>query len=107
MSLTKDLWLFASETCTEVITKSEKSCTEINITKCGEDEFENFIFSIKPFEGEMKFPSDKEFKALINIDKIDFTLRYRKDGDIIQPLGTNGTQKLKKYLNEKKFCLNY
>lgn len=102
MSLTKDLWLFASETCTEVITKSEKSCTEINITKCGEYEFENFIFSIKPFEGEMKFPSDKEFKALINIDKIDFTLRFRKDGDIIQPLGTNGTQKLKKYLNEKK-----
>ena len=37
-----------------------------------------------------------------NINKIDFTLRHRKDGDIIRPLGTNGTQKLKKYLNEKK-----
>ena len=43
-----------------------------------------------------------EFKALVNLEEINFTLRHRKDGDIIQPLGTNGTQKLKKYLNEKK-----
>lgn len=102
LSLTKDLWLFANENGTDVITKCQKSCSEINITECGEYEFDNFIFSIRPFEGEIKFPSDKEFKALINIDKINFTLRHRKDGDIIQPLGTKGTQKLKKYLNEKK-----
>ena len=102
LSLTKDLWLFVSRNGTEVITKNPKNNAEINIAECGEYEFENFIFSIKPFEGEIKFPSDREFKALINIDKIDFTLRHRKDGDIIRPLGTNGTQKLKKYLNEKK-----
>ncbi len=102
LSLTKDLWLYANENGTDVITKSQKSCSEINITECGEYEFDNFVFSIRPFEGEIKFPSDKEFKALINIDKPDFTLRHRKDGDIIQPLGTKGTQKLKKYLNEKK-----
>ena len=102
MSLTKDLWLFVNENGTEVITQCKKSCTEIHIKDCGEYEFDNFVFSISPFEGEIKFPSDKEFKALINIDKIDFTLRHRKDGDIIRPLGTNGTQKLKKYLNEKK-----
>lgn len=102
MSLTKDLWLFVNENGTEVITQCKKSCTEIHIKDCGEYEFDNFIFSISPLEGKIKFPSDREFKALINIDKIDFTLRHRKDGDIIRPLGTNGTQKLKKYLNEKK-----
>jgi tRNA(Ile)-lysidine synthase len=32
----------------------------------------------------------------------DFELRNRKDGDIIQPFGMNGHQKLKKYLNSKK-----
>ena len=48
------------------------------------------------------FPHDSEFKAYISTDKIDFTLRYRQDGDFIQPLGCKGKQKLKKYLNEKK-----
>ena len=33
---------------------------------------------------------------------IDFDLRTRLDGDIIKPLGCLGTQKLKKYMNEKK-----
>lgn len=121
LSLTKDLWLFANENGTDIITKCQKSCSEINITECGEYEFDNFVFSIKQYQlpsptereqlceqselllrEKVKFPSDKDFKALINIDKIDFTLRHRKDGDIIQPLGTKGTQKLKKYLNEKK-----
>ena len=31
----------------------------------------------------------------------NITLRYRKDGDVIKPLGLNGTQKLKKYLISK------
>lgn len=48
------------------------------------------------------FPHDSEFKAYISVDKIDFTLRCRQDGDFIQPLGCKGKQKLKKYLNEKK-----
>jgi tRNA(Ile)-lysidine synthetase-like protein len=30
------------------------------------------------------------------------TIRARKDGDIIQPLGSNGKMKLKKYLMSKK-----
>ena len=32
----------------------------------------------------------------------NFELRNRRDGDIIQPLGMNGHQKLKKYLNSRK-----
>ena len=38
----------------------------------------------------------------ITINNIDLTLRTRRDGDIFSPLGLNGHQKLKKYLNEKK-----
>ncbi len=104
LSLTKDLWLFVNECGTEVITKKQKSTSEIHISECGEYEFENFVFSIKEYQlrERVKFPSDKEFRALICINKIDFILRHRKDGDIIQPLGTKGSQKLKKYLNEKK-----
>ena len=49
-----------------------------------------------------KYPDDKDFVAYISIDKIDFILRHRKDGDKIHPLGSRGSQKLKKYLNEKK-----
>ena len=43
-----------------------------------------------------------DYRAYISIDKIDFTLRHRQNGDLIQPLGSCGKQKLKKYLNEKK-----
>lgn len=103
LSLAKDLFLFANDKGYKVIKKSEKSDNELKITHCGDYEFENFVFSIEPFSGEIdKFPKDKEFTAYISIDNIDFTLRHRKDGDIIRPFGTKGTQKLKKYLNEKK-----
>lgn len=103
LSLAKDLFLFANDKGYKVITKNEKSDKELKITHCGKFEFEDFVFSIEPFTGEIeKFPKDKDFTAYISIDNIDFTLRHRKDGDIIRPFGTKGTQKLKKYLNEKK-----
>lgn len=103
LSLTKDLWLFVNQNSIDVITKTKKSATEIQISECGEYEFDNFIFSIKPYSDAITaFPHDKDLKAFISTDNINFTLRYRKDGDIIQPFGTEGTQKLKKYLNEKK-----
>ena len=102
-SLTNDLWLFVNHKNIEIISKSEKSLREINITQEGEYQFDDYIFSIKPFDKEIKtFPKDSDFKAYISTNKIDFTLRYRKDGDIIKPLGASGSQKLKKYLNEKK-----
>ena len=104
ISLTKDLWLFVSDKQTEVIHRTDKKNTEeILIDKCGEYNFEDYIFSIKKYTDSVKqFPSDKDYKALIYTDKINFVLRHRKNGDIINPLGAKGTQKLKKYLNEKK-----
>lgn len=116
ISLSKDLWLFVSKKETKVITKPKKSDLQIKVDKEGKYEFENSIFYIKAIESEKlkvgngklnnfqlsDFPKDTDYKAYISVDKIDFTLRYRHDGDYIQPLGYKGKQKLKKYLNEKK-----
>ncbi len=103
ISLTKDLWLFVNDKKAEVITRISKSSEEVQVNNCGEYIFGNYIFTIEPFtEVVTTFPDDKEFIAYINSDSIDFTLRHRKNGDIIRPLGCKGSQKLKKYLNEKK-----
>lgn len=103
-SLAENLWLFVNDKNTEVIKKCEKSDISLDIKEIGEYEFDDFIFSVKPYDKETisDFPKDFECKAYVDFDKIDFTLRYRHDGDIIKPLGTKGSQKFKKYLNEKK-----
>lgn len=102
-SLANDLWLFVNNENLKVISKKEKNSLEIKINSEGEYNFEDYIFSIKPYAQKItSYPPDSDFKAFINIKEIDFTLRHRKPGDRIQPLGMLGSQKLKKYLNEKK-----
>ena len=103
ISISKDLWLYVNSSQAELITKEDKKNTQIQINKCGKYKFEDFEFSIEPFDCEIKeFPSDKDFKAFVNLKDINFILRHRENGDIIRPLGLLGSQKLKKYLNEKK-----
>lgn len=103
ISLTTDLWLFASENEFEVISAPVISNSELKITKEGVYEFDGFEFSIEKIKNVPEnFPDDKEFMAIISSSGVNYTLRYRHDGDIIQPLGTAGTQKLKKYFNAKK-----
>ncbi|MBQ3819733.1 tRNA lysidine(34) synthetase TilS, partial [bacterium] len=103
ISLSDNLYLFVSNKDIKVIEKSLKSDIEVKIKSVGEYKFNKYIFSLKNFEGnEFKYPKDSEYRAFVVFDKIDFTLRYRKDGDTIQPLGMQGKQKLKKYFNEKK-----
>jgi len=103
LSLSNNLWLYTSSKKTELIKKTPKTNTEIFITQEGEYNFENLVFSIRSYNKTTKnFPEDNTYKALVHLDKINFSLRHRKNGDIITPLGCNGTQKLKKYLNEKK-----
>ncbi len=102
-SLNESLWLFVNNSTVEIISPEEKNTSQINIKHCGEYKFGDFSFTIEPFSEEINsFPQDSELKAFVNLSDIDFTLRHRKDGDKIQPLGISGTQKLKKYLNEKK-----
>ena len=77
---------------------------EIEITGAGNYEFENKIFSIAKIEKKpLSYPKDSQCMAYANLEGIkNLIIRHRKNGDIIKPLGAGGTQKLKKYLNEKK-----
>lgn len=104
-SLSNDLWLLVSDKSIEVISKVEKNNTEIKITKEGEYELNNYVLKIEKFNGDIpnSFPKDIEMKAYVELQEpYNLTFRTRRDGDIIQPLGIDGTQKLNKYLNEKK-----
>lgn len=103
MSLAQDLWLFVNEKKIEVVEKKQKNTQEIKITATGKYLFEEYEISIEPAsQTPSVFPDDNDFKAYIETEKINFTLRHRKNGDKIFPLGAKGSQKLKKYLNEKK-----
>ena len=103
ISLTTNKWLFVNNKKIELVNKIEKTKQEIQITNIGEYKFKKYIFEIKEINDIPKtYPKDKDFTAYIEIEDIDFILRSRKDGDILQPLGAKGTQKLKKYFNERK-----
>lgn len=104
-SLSTDLWIFTSSEYIEIINKKSEFIPEIKINKVGIYDWGGYVFEISEFcEKITKFPEDKENYAYVNLSDfpINFTLRQRHDGDIIQPLGLLGCQKLKKYLNEKK-----
>lgn len=102
-SITTDLWIYTNSKKFELIKSEKPSNKEISINKEGQYQFDDYVFEIEKFNGTtFDFPKDNELKALVSLNEINFTLRHRKDGDTISPLGINGTQKLKKYLNEKK-----
>ena len=103
MSLTNNLWLFVNDKKLEIVAVKEKNSQEITVKEEGLYEFEDYIFEIKKTDEVPKyFSKDSDLKAFIEIDKIDFVLRHRRNGDMINPLGSVGSQKIKKYLNEKK-----
>lgn len=104
ISLTKNLWLYVNTQKIEIVTKTPVCDDKIIITDCGKYEIRNKILLIEKFENEIKeFPKDCENIAYVDLSKFkELTIRFRKEGDKIKPLGNSGTQKLKKYLNEKK-----
>ena len=103
LSLTNNLWLFVNDKKICKVFESEKCNTELKINGEGIYNFEGLEFEITRCKNiPDKFPQDNEFRAYISMPEIDFVLRTRHDGDVIRPFGLNGTQKLKKYLNEKK-----
>ncbi len=102
-SLTKNLWLFVNNKKIVSINNIPKDLPEIKIQTEGEYNIGEYKFTIiKTTQKPKHYPPDKDMTAYVKIDKLDFTLRKRQNGDIIQPLGLNGTQKLKKYLTEKE-----
>lgn len=107
-SITKDLWLFVNSESIYLIThpKGEASQKEIAITQEGEWEFEDGkIFSLEKYQenDDIKFPAETASYALVDLSLAgsEFTLRTRRDGDMISPFGMTGKMKLKKYLNSK------
>lgn len=102
-SITKNLFMFVNETYFEVINKNAPHSFELKITKEGKYDIGDFVFSIeKKHVTPVQFPKDSDDIAYVNLGELDFTLRNRKDGDTIVPFGTQGSQKFKKYLNNKK-----
>lgn len=104
-SLTDNLWLFTNEKIIKTISDNTNSPQYLNITKEGKYKIKNYIFEIEKFEKKViKFPKDSDNTAYVDLSNTDFNfeLRTRQNGDIIQPFGMKGRQKLKKYLNSKK-----
>ena len=95
--------LFVSHKNFEIINISPKNLEEISIKSVGKYVLGDYIFEIEECRKLPKvFPKDSDCIAYVNLASVDFVLRTRREGDYITPLGMTGTQKLKKYLNEKK-----
>ena len=109
LSLSSTMWLYADNKIVERIPHRQKSALKenesITIPCLGTYKFGNKEFTIKPYDTNnlIRFPNSNENYAYVDMTKISYplTLRYRSDGDTIQPFGMTGTMKLKKYLNSK------
>lgn len=104
-SLTDNLWIFINNDFIELIKDKKTELPYFQILHEGKYEDKNYVFEIKKFDKIVrKFPKDSEGIAYVDLKNFpfEFELRTRQYGDFIQPFGLNGTQKLKKYLNEKK-----
>ncbi len=105
-SLTENLWIFVNEKYIEIITKKAQNFDEIQVKKEGKYKVGDFVFEIEKFHTPVEdFPADSALTAFVSFKQglpENLVLRHRLDGDVIKPLGLSGTQKLKKYLNEKK-----
>jgi len=104
-SLTNDLWIFINSEFIEIIDDKKPELPYFHILHEGRYEDKNYVFEIEKFDKIVrKFPKEYENTAYVDLKNFpfDFEIRPREDGDIIQPFGLEGTQKLKKYLNAKK-----
>lgn len=104
LAVAQNLYIFVNCHQIELIKTKEKQDLELKISEEGEYELGNKVFEIaKCTQKPDEFPADKDLTAYVDLSNYSgLTLRTRREGDIIKPLGSSGTQKLKKYLNEKK-----
>ncbi|MFI3300815.1 MAG: tRNA lysidine(34) synthetase TilS [Candidatus Gastranaerophilales bacterium] len=110
-SITSDIELFVNNKSITFLNEEKHTQEPVIIDKCGLFSAGNADFIIEKYNGlepirQDNFPLDNEKIAYVDLSNFEndfeFVLRHRNDGDIIQPFGMNGTQKIKKYLNEKK-----
>lgn len=107
LSVTNNLWLFVSHKYTYFIHADnfKKIEQEVEIGKIGTYTIDgNNHFTIcENTEMPDKFPKAIHKTAYIDLNDVSFpfTLRTRRNGDIIQPFGMSGKMKLKKYFINK------
>lgn len=104
-SVTTGYQLYVCEKYFELIKEKNSEKINIKIDKIGEYKNGRISINICEFDGNIH-ESNQLSGGIVYVDfstlDFDFEFRTRQDGDIIQPLGMNGHQKLKKYLNSKK-----
>ncbi len=104
-SVTSGYELFVSEKYIEFLKKKKTEKFSIKIDKAGEYTNGRVTVNIRECD-RMPDKIDKLSGRVVYVDfssvNFDFEFRNREDGDIIQPVGMKGHQKLKKYLNSKK-----
>lgn len=109
ISLATAKWLYVDETSIEMIPYHSqvlaKENEELSINTEGEYKFNNKTIVVRPYKKDeiIAFPESTANFAYVDLSKIKFPfiVRNRRDGDMINPFGMNGTMKLKKYLNSK------
>lgn len=109
ISLASALWLYVDDKYIETIPRKKPveiiPTLEINIDSEGEFQFGDKKLVIKPYIEKEVFVFPDATSTFVYVDlsniKLPLTVRTRKDGDIINPFGMNGSMKLKKYLNSK------
>jgi len=102
-SLSNMHYLYVNKDIFKIIMDIPKVFDEVIVSSEGTFKFGDKSFIIEKCDKiPDKFPNNSEFIAYVCLDKMNYTLRTRRDGDIIFPFGLGGSQKLKKYLNEKK-----
>ena len=109
ISLATALWLYVDEKTIETIPGKKKAIEKFNeiieIDSEGEYKIGDRTLIIKSYEPNEIFIFPESTASFVYVDlskvKLPMYARTRKDGDIINPFGMNGSMKLKKYLNSK------
>jgi len=104
-SVTTGYNIYVCEKYFELVKEKETQKISIKINNTGEYKDGRITVDIREC-CSVPDKTDKFSGGTVFVDfstlNFDFELRNRKDGDIIQPCGMNGHQKLKKYLNSRK-----
>lgn len=105
-SLTNDLWLFCSQKEFYFVESTEK--VNSDVIKIDDIQksyiFQNYKFTINEYISNEKivYPKEDELFAYVDLSAQDYLeLRYRKQGDKIQPFGMKNLIKLKDFFINK------
>lgn len=108
LSITNNLWLFCSQKELYFINSEHKKNEEViqinDFSNNNEYFIDNYKFSIEKFNTEEKiiYPKDNENIAYVDLSNQKYLeLRFRKQGDKIQPFGMKNIIKLKDFFINK------